>query len=124
MDISEIKRATRYGLVAYLIIFIIGSISSIISKQVLATVIMPLVILGVALFYLKKTRATVTKGLILGAYWMLLALLLDIIIIVYGLGVGWDFFLNSSWTLILGYSEYIIFGGVAPLIKRFYYRKK
>ncbi len=68
-----------------------------------------------------KRRDRVVCGLEAGIVWMIMAILLDILIIVFIFGVGMSFFSNASWTLVAGYLEYPAFsllGSLAAGVKK------
>ena len=76
--------------------------------------VMPVVIFMVSrLLSFRHFRARknnpIREGLAVGICWMLMAIALDIIILVYGFGIGWDFFAKANWTLPVGYLEYVVF---------------
>ena len=110
-------RILRDGLIAYTLIFSIGSvIYYLITPSILGVsmlFIMPLVIYPIARFStLRGLEARLPmrcwEGFKTGLAWMLLAILLDTLILVYGFGIGWDFFLKADWTLPAGYAEYVL----------------
>jgi hypothetical protein len=117
----NLKQATISGLITYFIIFIAGSIllfgfgiaMNLFGLIMLA--IMPFVIFLVAKYlYFNKIKITQRKeGLYLGIYWLVIALVVDIIILVYGFNVGWDYFLRANWSMLVGYAEYVVFAFLA-----------
>ena len=47
------------------------------------------------------------EGILVGLYWLVLAIIYDIILVVYIRGIGWELF--SSWALIVHYIELVVF---------------
>jgi hypothetical protein len=83
--------------------------------------IMPIVIFLVSkLYYFKKEKPKnlIKESFLVGLYRMILAVVLDIVILVYGFGIGWNLFLKASWTMPIGYLEYIVFCIIGALIKK------
>jgi hypothetical protein len=128
----NLKQATIAGLITYFIIFIIGSILLFglgISMNLFGIVmllIMPFVIFLIAkyLYFNKiKVRQRI-EGLYLGIYWLVIAILLDIIILVYGFNIGWNYFLKANWTMPVGYAEYVIFAFLAGYFSKMHHKLK
>jgi hypothetical protein len=122
----NIKQATISGLITYFTIFIIGSILLFglgITMNLFGIVmllIMPFVIFLIAkyLYFNKiKVRQRI-EGLYLGIYWLVIAILLDIIILFYGFNIGWNYFLKANWTMPFRYADYVIFAFLASYFSK------
>jgi hypothetical protein len=122
----NLKQATASGAMAYFIIFVIGSLllfgfnfrMELFGLMML--LIMPFIIFLIAkYFYFNKIKiGQKIEGLYLGAYWLAIALILDVIILVYGFNIGWNYFLKANWTMPAGYAEYIIFAFFAGYLSK------
>ena len=118
----NIKRATIWGLILTLITFVVATILVLISPDlhlILGIFLFPIVIFLYSKFlYFRKdeTEASMKEGFYVGLYWLILAIVYDIIIVVYVLGVGWDFL--SNWVLIIHYIELVVFTILGALTEK------
>ena len=118
----NIKRATIWGIVLTLITFLIATILVLISPDlhiIIGIIIFPLVIFLYSKFvYFRKEdiQAPIKEGFLVGLYWLIIAIIYDIIVLVYILGVGWEVF--SSWVLIVHYVELVVFTVLGPLTEK------
>ncbi len=118
------KKAIICGLILYAAFFLIAtvliSIVGVENYLTPAIFIIPIVVyLFSKFFYFRKLEPEkrILKGLLLGLYWLASTIVLDIILVVYGAGVGWVFFTEASWTLLVLYLEIISFSIVGALKK-------
>ena len=118
----NIKRATFWGIILTLITFVIASILVLISPEfhiIIGIFLFPIIIFLYAKFvYFRKedTVASMKEGFLVGLYWLVLAIIYDIILVVYILGVGWELF--SSWALIVHYAELLVFTVLGALTEK------
>ena len=109
----NIKRATIWGIVLTLITFVIATILVLISPElhiIIGIFLFPIIIFLYAkyLYFRKEDKeAPMKEGILVGLYWLVLAIIYDIILVVYILGIGWELF--SSWALIVHYIELVVF---------------
>ncbi len=117
------KRATIWGLILALINFVIAIILvSILSPDlyfIIALFFFPIIIFLYSKFvYFRRedTEASMKEGSLVGLYWSVIAIIYDIILVVYILGVGWELF--SSWDLIIHYAEIVVFTVLGALTEK------
>ena len=67
-------------------------------------------------FRREDTEAPIKEGFLVGLYWSVIAIIYDIILVVYILGVGWEFF--SSWALLVHYAEIVVFTVLGALTEK------
>ena len=109
----NIKKATFFGVILTLITFVIATILVLISPSlhlIIGIFFFPIVIFLYSKFvYFRKEdkEAPIKEGFLVGLYWLVIAIIYDIILVVYILGVGWELF--SSWALIIHYAEIVVF---------------
>lgn len=119
----NIKRATIWGLILALINFIIATVLVMISPGIYL-IIIGLVIFPFVVFFLSKfvyfrkedTEASINEGFLVGLYWSIIAIIYDIILVVYILGIGWILF--ASWVLWVHYAEIVIFTILGALTEK------
>jgi len=119
----NIKRATIWGLILALINFVIAiilvSVLSPVLYFIIAIFFFPIVIFLYSKFvYFRRedTEAPIKEGFLVGLYWSVIAIIYDIILVVYILGVGWELF--SSWALIIHYVEIVVFTFISALTEK------
>jgi hypothetical protein len=130
--VMNIKQATIAGLITYFIIFIMGSILLFglgITMNLFGLIMLLIMPFGIFIVakYLYFNRVKVRQrieGLYLGIYWLVIAILLDIIILVYGFNIGWNYFLKANWTMPVGYAEYVIFAFLAGYFSKMHHKFK
>ena len=109
----NIKRASIWGVILTLITFLLATLLVSITPEhhiIIGIFLFPIIIFLYAKYlYFRKedTEAPMKEGILVGLYWLVLAIIYDIILVVYILGVGWELF--SSWALIIHYAELFIF---------------
>ena len=118
----NIKRATIWGLILALINFVIAiilvSVLSPVLYFIIAIFFFPIVIFLYSKFvYFRRedTEAPIKEGFLVGLYWLIIAIIYDVIVVVYVLGVGWEFL--SSWALIVHYIELVVSTVIGALTK-------
>lgn len=110
------------GVILTLITFVIATILVSITPEqhiIIGILFFPIVIFLYAKFvYFRKedTVASMKEGFLVGLYWLVLAIIYDIILVVYILGVGWELF--SSWVLIIHYAEIVVFTVLGSLTEK------
>ena len=118
----NIKRATIWGLILTLLTFVIATILVLISPNlhlIIGIFLFPIVIIfysKFAYFRREDTVASMKEGFLVGLYWLILAIIYDIIVVVYILGIGWEFL--SSWALIVHYVELVVFTALGALTEK------
>lgn len=111
----KMKRATIGGIIVYSVIFVFASIilyGRFVELGMSMIFIIPIVVFLVSKFYYfkeEKPEELLKESFFVGFYWMVLAIVLDTIILVYGLGKGLDYFMKANWTMSIGYLEIILF---------------
>ncbi len=118
----KFKKATIFGAVTWFIVFILAT-PLFYAYPNLVGLLFIFVHIVVALMakytYIDKVKATnpVKEGVLLGLYWMGIAIALDIIVIVVALGAGTTYFTEAQWTMPVGYAEFVLGGAIAGWIK-------
>ena len=108
----NIKRAVIWGLILFLILFVILiSLSMVfgVLTKIIGIFIIPFVIFLYSKFvYFRKedTEASIKEGFLVGLCWLIIAIIGDIIIVVYIFGAGWQFF--SNWVQYVLYAEIVV----------------
>jgi len=121
----NIKRATIWGLILFLIIFVITTILVLISPDmhlIIGVIFWPFGIFLYSKFvYFRKegTEAAIKEGFIVGLYWSIISIICDIILVVDVLGFGWELFSSpSSWALYVHYAEIVVFTILGALTEK------
>jgi len=110
--LPNIKRATIWGLILFLILFVILiSLSMVfgVLNKIIGIFIIPFVIFLYSKFvYFRKedTEASIKEGFLVGLYWLIIIIICDIIFVVYIMGFGWKLF--SSWMQYVLYAEIVV----------------
>jgi hypothetical protein len=110
----NIKRALITIIVAYAIVFLIGSIFIGLSLQSImpyAMVLLNAIVVYVAALNLYfqpvEPLNSLKEGAKLGLLWVIISFILDAGILVYGFNAG-DWALMTSWNMIVGYAETLL----------------
>lgn len=118
----DLKKATMVGVLVWFIVFVAASIVMYtISMEMIGIVcifVIPIVTVTLAKYlYLDKVKPgfPAREGVLLGAYWLILVLILDVIVIVVGFGAGSEYFTEANWTMPVGYAEFVVAGYIAGL---------
>jgi len=119
----NIKRTTIGALIYYVPLFIIATILYTLFPEnylLYWILVVPIIVFLVSKFYYFKVEAPVElmkEAFLVGLYWMIVAIFFDIVFVVYGSGVGWDFFLQAEWTLPVLYTEIVVFTIIGAIKK-------
>ena len=109
----NIKRATIWGLILFLILVILLVLLLIMFggplNKIIGIFIIPFVVFLYSKFvYFRKedTEASIKEGFLVGLCWLIIAIIGDIILVVYIMGFGWKLF--SSWMQYVLYAEIVV----------------
>ena len=102
--------ATSTGLLNWILIFVVLSIVMFIPTvgnytNYLSFVFVPILAAICAFLYFRRTDGTILHGVILGVYYLIIGLILDLIVTIPLFVKSYSFF--SDWTLWVGYAETI-----------------